>query len=195
MSAPEGARLRSRIAQAFAVWNRVERILVGLLGAGALVIAVVQVFGRYIDPAGAINWAEEVIVYIAVWAVMLIASQLVRTDGHVRPDLVLRLLPPRAQRWMEMLNCLVAIAFTAGMVWYGWRVVGTALRLDQRSSSDLQFPIWIYYAALPAGGGLMLVRYVIRLIRYAFLFDPATMTVGHATAREAPADLAIPTAR
>lgn len=195
MSAPEGARLRSRIAQAFAVWNRVERILVGLLGAGALVIAVVQVFGRYIDPAGAINWAEEVIVYIAVWAVMLIASQLVRTDGHVRPDLVLRLLPPRAQRWMEMLNCLVAIAFTAGMVWYGWRVVGTALRLDQRSSSDLQFPIWIYYAALPAGGGLMLVRYVIRLIRYAFLFDPATMTVGHAIAREAPADLASPTTR
>ena len=195
MSAPEGARLRSRIAQAFAVWNRVERILVGLLGAGALVIAVVQVFGRYIDPAGAINWAEEVIVYIAVWAVMLIASQLVRTDGHVRPDLVLRLLAPRAQRWMEMLNCLVAIAFTAGMVWYGWRVVGTALRLDQRSSSDLQFPIWIYYAALPAGGGLMLVRYVIRLIRYAFLFDPATMTVGHAIAYEAPADLAIPTAR
>jgi len=195
MSAPEGARLRSRIAQAFAVWNRVERILVGLLGAGALVIAVVQVFGRYIDPAGAINWAEEVIVYIAVWAVMLIASQLVRTDGHVRPDLVLRLLAPRAQRWMEMLNCLVAIAFTAGMVWYGWRVVGTALRLDQRGSSDLQFPIWIYYAALPAGGGLMLVRYVIRLIRYAFLFDPATMTVGHAIAYEAPADLAIPTAR
>jgi C4-dicarboxylate transporter DctQ subunit len=113
----------------------------------------------------------------------------------VRPDLVLRLLAPRAQRWMEMLNCLVAIAFTAGMVWYGWRVVGTALRLDQRSSSDLQFPIWIYYAALPAGGGLMLVRYVIRFIRYAFLFDPATMTVGHAIAREAPADLASPTTR
>jgi C4-dicarboxylate transporter DctQ subunit len=42
---------------------------------------------------------------------------------------------------------------------------------------------------------LMLVRYVIRLIRYAFLFDPATMTVGHAIAREAPADLASPTTR
>ena len=192
MSAPEGARRRSRLDQAFAVWSRVERLLVGLLGTGALVIAVVQVFGRYINPSGAINWAEEVIVYVAVWAVMLVASQLVRTDGHVRPDLVLRLLRPGAQRWVEMFNCLVAIAFTAGMVWYGWRVVGTALLLDQRSSSDLQFPIWIYYAALPAGGGLMLVRYVIRLIRYAFLFDPATMTVGHVIGHEAPADLAIP---
>ncbi len=193
MSAPEGARRRSGIEQVFAVWDRVERLLVGLLGAGALVIAVVQVFGRYINPAGAINWAEEVIVYVAVWAIMLIASQLVRTDGHVRPDLVLRLLKPGAQRWVEMFNCLVAIAFTAGMVWYGWRVVSTALLFDQRSSSDLQFPLWIYYMALPTGGALMLVRYVIRLIRYAFLFDPKTMTVGHAIAHEAPADLAIPT--
>jgi len=192
MSAPEGAPARTRIAQAFAVWDRVERLLVGLLGTGALVIAVVQVFGRYINPANAINWAEEVIVYVAVWAVMLIASQLVRTDGHVRPDLVLRLLPPRGQRWLEMLNCVVAIVFTAGMVWYGWKVVSTALLLDQRSSSDLQFPMWIYYAALPTGGALMLVRYVIRLIRYAFLFDPATMTVGHAIRHEAPADLSIP---
>ena len=76
---------------------------------------------------------------------MIIASQLVRTDGQVRPDLVLRMLPPGVQRWVEVFNCLVAIAFTFGMVWYGWDVVSTAVLLDQRSSSDLQFPIWIYY--------------------------------------------------
>jgi len=189
MSAPEGARGRTRIDRLMAAWDRVERTLVGLLGAAALIIAVIQVFGRYIDPAEAINWAEEVIVYIAVWAVMLIASQLVRTDGHVRPDLVLRLLPAGAQRWVEMFNCLVAIAFVTGMVWYGWEVVDTALLLDQRSSTDLQFPMWIYYAALPTGGALMLARYVIRLVRYAFFFDPATMTVGHSLAREASAGL------
>ena len=166
--------------------------MVGLLGAFALVIAVLQVFGRYIDPAHAITWAEEVIVYIAVWAVMIVASDLVRTNGHVRPDLVLRLLPPQTQRWVEAFNCLVAIAFTAGMVWYGWDVVDTALLLDQRSSSDLQFPIWIYYLALPAGGGLMLIRYCLRLFRYLFRFDPRLMTIGHTIEHEAPAELALP---
>ncbi len=99
------------------IWDWIERTVVGLLGAFALVIAVLQVFGRYIDPAHAITWAEEVIVYIAVWAVMLVASDLVRTNGHVRPDLVLRLLRPQAQRWVETFNCLVAIAFTFGLVW------------------------------------------------------------------------------
>ena len=85
-----------------------------------------------------------------------------------------------------------AIGFTFGMVWYGWQVVDTAQMLDQRSSSDLLFPLWIYYAALPTGGLLMLMRYVIRLLRYAFLFDPATMTVGRAIAHEVPAALTQP---
>ena len=175
-----------------AVWNWFERTVVGLLGAFALVIAVLQVFGRYIDPEHAITWAEEVIVYIAVWAVMIVASDLVRTNGHVRPDLVLRLLRPETQRWVEAFNCLVAIAFTAGMVWYGWDVVDTAVLLDQSSSSDLQFPIWIYYMALPVGGGLMLIRYCMRLFRYVFRFDPRLMTIGHAIEHEAPPDLALP---
>ncbi len=193
MSASDPAGTRDGLARFFAVWDRVERTVAGALGALALGIAVVQVFGRYINPSGAITWAEEVIVYIMVWAIMIIASQLVRTDGQVRPDLVLRMLPPRAQRWVEMFNCLVAIAFTFGMVWYGWVVVSTSVLLDQRSSSDLQFPIWIYYAALPAGGGLMLVRYVIRLVRYAFFFDPHTMSVGHTIvlAHEVGSELAL----
>jgi C4-dicarboxylate transporter, DctQ subunit len=187
---PEPARPGGSIARVLAAWDWIERSLVGLLGAFALLIAVLQVFGRYIDPEHAITWAEEVIVYVAVWAVMIVGSQLVRNDGHVRPDLVLRVLRPGLQRWVEMFNCLVAIAFTFGMVWYGWEVVSTAQLLDQRSSTDLQFPLWIYYLALPVGGGLMLIRYVIRLLRYAFWFDPRTMTVGHAIARDAPAELA-----
>ncbi len=174
------------------VWDWIERTLVGVLGACAMVIAAVQVFGRYIAPGAAITWAEEVIVYIAVWAVMIIASQLVRTDSMVRPDLVLRLLRPGVQRWVEMFNCLAAMVFTFGMLWYGWRVVGTALLLDQRSSSDLQFPLWIYYLALPTGGALMFGRYLIRLVRYAFFFDPQTMTVGHLPVHEAPPELALP---
>ena len=184
MSASEPAGRHSRFSRIFSAWDWVERTVVGLLGLFALAIAVVQVFGRYIDPAHAITWAEEVIVYIVVWAVMIIASQLVRVDAHVRPDLVLRLLPPHAQRWLEIFNCLVAIGFSSGMVWYGQQIVGSALLLDQRSSSDLQFPMWIYYLALPVGGGLMSLRYIIRLLRYAFAFDPATMTAGHSTSSE-----------
>src|ERR1700756_1255001 len=161
------------------IWDTIECTLVGILGLLAMVIGLVQVVGRYFFPQIAISYAEEVIVYLVVWGVMIISSQLVRTDGHVRPDLVLRLVPPAGQRWLEAFNCVVALIFCAGMVWYGWQIVDTSLLLDERSSSDLQFPMWIYYASLPAGGVLMTVRYLIRLYRYLFRFDPKTMSVGH----------------
>ena len=161
------------------MWDRAERLLIGLLGALAMLVGLVQVVGRYVAPRYAISWAEEVIVYLVVWGVMIISSQLVRTDGHVRPDLVLRLVPPGGQRWLEAFNCIVALVFCFGMIWYGWEIVDTSLLLDERSSSGLQFPMWIYYASLPAGGVLMAVRYLIRLYRYVFRFDPKTMTVGH----------------
>jgi C4-dicarboxylate transporter DctQ subunit len=161
------------------IWDTIERTLVGLLGAIAMVIGIVQVIGRYFFPSYAISWAEEVIVYLIIWAVMIVSSQLVRTDGHVRPDLVLRLVPPSGQRWLEVFNCIVALVFSAGMVWYGWQIVDSSLLLEETSSSALQFPMWIYYAALPAGGALMVVRYLIRLYRFLFHFDPRTMSVGH----------------
>ena len=161
----------------------------GLLGLGALAIGLVQVGGRYLAPEHAISYAEEVIVYLVIWAIMLVSGDLVRTDGHVRPDLVLRLLPPRAQRWAEVFNCLVALLFCGGMVWFGWQIVDTSLLIDERSSTDLQFPMWIYYLALPAGGVLMGVRYAIRLFRYLFRFDPARMAVGHVI-HDMPRDMA-----
>ena len=176
-------------------WDKAERFLIGLLGLAAMIIGLVQVVGRYVAPLYAISWAEEVIVYLIIWGIMLAASQLVRTDSHVRPDLVLRAVPPRFQRWMEVVNCLAALSFCIGLAWYGWSIVETSWQLDERSSSDLQFPMWLYSAAVPTGATLMTGRYLIRLYRYLFAFDPATMTVGHipgheqgAGARFAPPD-------
>src|SRR3974377_2315617 len=82
-------------------WDRAERLLIGLFGALAMIIGLLQVVGRYIAPRYAISLAEEGSVYLIVWGIMLAASQLVRTDSHVRPDLVLRAVPAGVQRWME----------------------------------------------------------------------------------------------
>jgi C4-dicarboxylate transporter DctQ subunit len=146
-------------------WDKAERTMVGLLGLAALAVALWQVVTRYALPRAAIGYAEEAMVYFIVWAIMIVSSQLVRTDTHVRPDLFNHIMPARVARWLEVFNCIAAIGFSAALVWYGWWVVDTALRIDEHSSSDLQFPMWIYYAALPVGGALMLLRYVIRLCR------------------------------
>jgi C4-dicarboxylate transporter, DctQ subunit len=104
-----------------------------------------------------------------------VSSQLVRTDSHVRPDLVLNVVSAGVARWMELFNCVAAIAFCAALIWYGWQVVETALLIEEHSASDLRFPMWIYYAALPTGGLLMLIRYVIRLIGLVAMSDRNAM--------------------
>jgi C4-dicarboxylate transporter DctQ subunit len=181
-----------RTAVALHCWDKIEETLVGLLGLIALVIGLLQVIGRYFDPAQAISYAEEVIVYLIIWAIMIVSSQLVRRDGHVRPDLVLRLLSPRYLRLVEIFNCLVAVVFCAALVWYGWEIVDTSLLIDETSSTDLQFPMWIYYLALPVGSALMLLRYLMRLVRFTLYFDPEEMTVGHVFQEEMPSGLSAP---
>ncbi|HEX3864455.1 MAG TPA: TRAP transporter small permease [Stellaceae bacterium] len=160
-----------------ALWDRIERLLIGLFGAGALLVGTYQVIGRYIVPQYASGWSDEVTVYLAVWGIFLAASQLVRTDGHVRPDLVLRLMPARMQRVVETFNCVVALVFCLGLLWFGFHIVADAWDLDERSETVLAFPMWAYYAAMPTGAALMSLRYIIRLYRYLFRFDPATMVI------------------
>lgn len=158
-------------------WSRVERWLVGCLGLVALAIGNYQVASRYAAPQLMVSWTDEVVTYLFVWGIFIICSVLVAEDGHVRSDIVLRLLSPSLQRWTEVFNCLVALGFCAGLTLYGSRIVSDAYDLGERSGTQLGFPMWLYYAALPVGAALMSVRYVIRLYRYGFQFDPATMTV------------------
>jgi C4-dicarboxylate transporter DctQ subunit len=153
------------------LWDRAEQTIVGMLGLTALAFALWQVLSRYFFPQAAISYAEEVIVYLVIWGVMIVSSQLVRTDSHVRPDLVFNVLPGRWLRWMEMFNCAAAIVFCSALSWYGWQIVQTARLIEESSASDLRFPMWIYYAALPTGSGLMLIRYIIRLTGLAIAPD------------------------
>jgi C4-dicarboxylate transporter DctQ subunit len=168
------------------IWDRAEQAIVGILGLAALACAVWQVLTRYFFPQDAIGYAEEVIVYLLIWAVMIVSSQLVRTDSHVRPDIVRTIVPAAVARWLEMFNCAAAIVFCGALTWYGWQIVATARAIDERSASDLRFPMWIYYAALLAGGALMSIRYAIRLVGIAMANDPNVMLPRHVAGHERP---------
>lgn len=161
----------------FAWWDRIERVAIGVIGAASLVVCLWQIVGRYISNALALPWGEELSVYMVIWAVFLTGSALVREDGHVRADLVLRTLSPSRQRWFEVANCVIACVFCAALTWYGYAVTWDSYDLGEVSNSVLRFPMWIYYLSLPVGAALMTLRYLVRLANFTLWFDPETMSV------------------
>ena len=52
-------------------------------------------------------------------------------------------------------------AFTAVLTVYGYRVALDAYEFGDLSTTTLRFPMWIYYACLPVGAGLMTLRYLV----------------------------------
>ena len=102
------------------VWDTLELYLTGTLVSIATAFAFYQVVMRYVFNRSP-EWAEESVMYLIIWAVYIISSKLVRDDGHVGADFILRRLPHRFQRVVEIINCCLALAFLALIIWYGFR--------------------------------------------------------------------------
>jgi C4-dicarboxylate transporter DctQ subunit len=158
-------------------WDRLERWLIGLLGGAGLLVYLTQIIGRYVTNDIDFSAGEELTVYTIIWSTFLTASLLVREDGHVRADLMLRMMRPERQRWIEVANCAIALGFCLALTWYGWLLTSDSYDLGERSNTALSFPLWLYYAALPVSAALMSMRYARRLWQFCLAFDPATMEV------------------
>ncbi len=167
---PTPTKARAGAALGLAL-RRVETWLIGLLGLCMLSVALFQIVARYAFPSLVAGGSEEIVVYLFVWAAMIACAARVTGDGHIRADLFLRRLSPRAVRLLEVVNASAALGFCAILVWYGWQVVDFSLLIDERSQTGLSFPLWIYYLALPVGGLLMGLRYLLVLWRLLVLAE------------------------
>lgn len=156
--------------------DRIEHVLMATLAMCSLLLAVFEMFMRYYFPQHLPDWTAEVVVYLITASVMLSGGLLVSENRHVHADLFLRQLSSQAQRLLEIAFCLVGLGVCWVFFKHGLGIVEFALRLDERSDSSLQFPVFIYYSFVPAAFGLMAVHYLRRLWRYVFAFDAGTMT-------------------
>ncbi|MCB1546939.1 MAG: TRAP transporter small permease [Hyphomicrobiaceae bacterium] len=159
------------------IWRRLEDLVIGILAVMALVLICNEFIMRKFYPTLLPDWGTEFVIYFTVWAMLLAGAPLVRDSRHVRADILLRHFSPGWQRFLEIFVTICGIIFTAVVFWYGLSIVELAFRLDEKSESSMRFPLYIYYAFVPLGFGLMAGEYVIRLYRLIFRFDPETMLV------------------
>ncbi len=147
-------------------WLRIEDLLVGGLAIGALLLCSYNVIVRYFHPAWTLEMVDEVQVYVIVWAVFLALGGVTAADRHVKADLFVSLFPPAVRRLAEVFVELLGLAFALLLVWYGVILTYQSWDFGDVSTTSLRFPMWIYMAALPAGGLAMTIGYLLRLKRH-----------------------------
>ncbi|HEV8642326.1 MAG TPA: TRAP transporter small permease [Methylomirabilota bacterium] len=152
MSAP-GSRLVSGVRGAI-------RAVLGTLILVGVVINFANVVGRYVF-LKPIIWAEEVLVFIMIWGVMLGATLVTWENQHLRMDAVYHLTPPRVRRWLNLLSTLAFLLAGVFLLVQSARVVALVAGTGQRSVVA-EIPMVIPYGALPVSFGVMVIVLVWR---------------------------------
>lgn len=150
----------SRVLQLLA---RVIDVLAAVMALAAIVLVCVEAGTRYLAPRYSVDWGTEVIIYLLVWATLLMTGRAAFENRHVAATVVVELLPKPVQSAFFVFAICAGIAFGAVLVIFGWDVVAFSDRLNILSDSSLRFPKAWYYMILPLAGALLVTGYLLRL--------------------------------
>ncbi|MFO1288263.1 MAG: TRAP transporter small permease [Rubrivivax sp.] len=166
--APAAAAGGPRRAWAATLARRIEGALDVLLGAATLVMVVSmcwQVIGRYVF-SHAPGWSEELARFLMLWMTMLGAAAALRSGSHISVTSLVDTLGPRARAVALALRDAALVAVAGLLAWQGFLYA----RLNgAQESAALEIPMTVPYAALPAGGVLIVVMVLLaRLLGQPF---------------------------
>jgi TRAP-type C4-dicarboxylate transport system permease small subunit len=112
-------------------------------------------------------WSNELSESTLYLVTMLAAPWLLREGRHIRVDIVLRAIPPRAGWICEWLCDVIALACCIGMVIYGTRAAWDSFDQGSLTIKTLVLPEWWTLAVLPVAFLLLSVEMLFRMQRLA----------------------------
>ena len=135
--------------------------LANLFTVAIVVITILAVFMRYIlnDP---LQWIEEVLITLYLWAIMLGAVSAMKTRGHVSIDALVVALPKTMQRYLAYFNDVVSIVV---LVAFGWLGLQLALAAGDKITPILGCKYTYIDLAVPVGAFWMAFYLLLYLIR------------------------------
>lgn len=142
----------------------------------SVAINFANIIGRYFF-AVSLSWAEEAMLFLMIGCVFLGAAPVGFMGRHIRMDVVVSLLPPRARAAFEIMADLVTIATCLVLAVFAWPVMTMLAELDQRSDAA-NIPMVIPQAALPIGLVLMALLIAVRLCLHGGRHDDVTASRG-----------------
>lgn len=134
-----------------------DALLAGLLCA-LLLLAVLQILLRLLVDGG-LAWAEPVSRTGVLWLAMLGALGATRSHKHIAIDALPRLLPPVLKRAAWAITQLAASVLCGAMAWFAVGLI--MLEREAPVPFVAGVPSWVPMLVLPAGFGLMALRFLL----------------------------------
>jgi TRAP-type C4-dicarboxylate transport system permease small subunit len=140
----------------------------GGIAAAALLLAAVlvicqMVFVRYVLQGSAI-WQHEFATFSLIGATFIGAPSVLLTHGHVNVDLLPVYLGPRGHFALALLAALISLSFCIMLGWYGFEFWYQSYVEDWHAQTVWRPPLWVPYAAVPLGMGLMSLQYIAEIL-------------------------------
>jgi len=120
-----------------------------------------QVLSRFVLPHP-FSWTEELARYSFIWWSFFGAAYVVRFNGHLGMDLLVKILPYKGRWILQRIAFLISLAFCLLVTHQGIKI--TAVQAGQEGDLIPISMAWIY-AVVPVTGGIMAI-YLIYLILY-----------------------------
>jgi TRAP-type C4-dicarboxylate transport system permease small subunit len=140
----------------------------GIVAAGLIAASVVvvcqMVIVRYVLNQNTI-WQTDFVTFSIVAATFLGSPYLLLSRGHVNVDVLPLYLGPTGRYRLAMTSMLMALAFCLVMSVLTAQFWHEAWSNNWRSDSMWRARLWIPYAVMPIGMGLLSLQYIVEIIK------------------------------
>lgn len=132
--------------------------------AAVTAIITYEVFMRYLFNAPTF-WVGELSIYLCMGIGFLGLAYALKNDSHFSITIVIDRLSRKNRRRMRLLTNTMGLAYSIVFIVKGWEMVAFSHMINDKSSGMMEVPLWIPWLLVPAGGLLLTLQFVKKLIK------------------------------
>lgn len=143
------------------ILDNFEELVAGIALVIVVILVLYGVFNRYVLAQPSV-WAPELAGLVFTWAVFLGASAAWKRNMHIRIDVIVKCLHPKARKIVRIITDIIIVAFLAYATYLAIRIsISSYVRL----SPVLRVPFTYVYAGPALAFASMFLRNLATLIR------------------------------
>jgi len=146
------------------IFIKIPHAVAGVMFLVAVVINIVNVVGRYVF-LRPVFWAEEILIFMVIWMVFMLAGSVTYRGAHLNMDLVYSILPQSMKR---VVNVAVAVALVVCPIFVAYEAA-QIVELQYRThgvTAGTEIPLVIPTSALVFGFAFIALAALARFRSY-----------------------------